>query len=128
MSIRNVVSTLQLWNGQQPAGVRFVRPMEENDFDRPLKATTGVQSTSMDFVIPEDCVRATTKEELLDIWKENSRRQVFRGRGGRSRVAGRGALLQENDTLRLFLELLMTSLSQIPRPRSTSNCESTAMR
>jgi hypothetical protein len=74
MSIRNVVSALLLWNGKQPAEVHFVRPMEESDFDRPWRTVRGVLSANMDLVIPEDSVRATTKEELLDIWKKNSAR------------------------------------------------------
>lgn len=72
MSVRNVVSTLQLWNGRNPAEVSFVRPLQNKDFDRPREMHMGVLNTSMDFVIPEESVQSTTKEELLDIWKGKS--------------------------------------------------------
>lgn len=68
MSIRNVVSALQILNGKERSEVRFVRPPEDSDFVRPWKDSPRVKSINLDVHIPDDAVRATTRQELLDMW------------------------------------------------------------
>ena len=74
MSIRNVVSMLQILNGRKPSEVRFMRPSEDNDFDRPWEHSPSVLNAKLDFVIPEEAVKRTTKQELLDIWHKKEAR------------------------------------------------------
>lgn len=74
MSITSVTSALKIANGAEGDTCKFLRPVEDEDFDRPWSFSTGVTSFNMDFVIPENEVVNTTKPELLKRIKE-ARRQ-----------------------------------------------------
>ena len=65
MSITNVTSALKIANGAEGGTCKFLRPVEDDDFDKPWSFSTGVTSFNMDFVIPENEVKSTTKTELL---------------------------------------------------------------
>lgn len=68
MSIRNIISCLEILNGAKPSEVRFLRPSEDEDFDRPWEYTPGILNMNVDFVLPEGDALKTTKEQLMDEW------------------------------------------------------------
>lgn len=68
MSIRNVVSSLEILNGVKPSEVRFCRPSEDDDFDRPWEHSPGLLNMNVDLVLPEGESMKTTKQQLLDAW------------------------------------------------------------
>jgi len=70
MSITNVVSALKIANGSNPATTKFVRPSEDDDFEKPWMYSPVVTVCSMDFVIEESKVVLTTRRELLDKLKK----------------------------------------------------------
>lgn len=65
MSITNVTSALKISNGTEGGTCKFLRPVEDEDFEKPWSFSTGVTSFNMDFVIPENEVVSTTRSELL---------------------------------------------------------------
>ena len=65
MSIRNIVSALQIVNGTEANTVQFQRPIDDSDFEKPWEFHTGVLSCNMDYVIDEQFIIPTTREELL---------------------------------------------------------------
>lgn len=71
MSIRNVVSMLQILNGSKPSEVRFVRPSQDRDFDGPWEHSPSVRHAGLDVVIPEGAVTKTSQQELLEVWHKN---------------------------------------------------------
>ncbi len=68
MSIGNVLSALRILNGTPPGAIRFTRPVEDDDFERPWREMPDTSSLTFDLVIPKETVRATSKEELLGLW------------------------------------------------------------
>jgi len=79
MSIRNIVSALQIVNGIEANTVQFQRPIDDNAFEKPWEFHTGVISCNIDYAIDEQCIIPTTKEELL---KKINTRQGLRGNSG----------------------------------------------
>jgi hypothetical protein len=67
MSIGNVVSILKILNGATAGTVKFYRPVDIDDFERPWKQPVGVRSCSLDFDVDERIARNVTKDELLDV-------------------------------------------------------------
>lgn len=65
MSITNVTSALKIANGAEGGTCKFLRPVEDDDFENPWSFPTGVTNFNMDFVIPENEVVRTTRSELL---------------------------------------------------------------
>lgn len=65
MSITNVTSALKIANGIEAGTCEFLRPVEDEDFEKPWSFSIGVTSFNMDFVIPETEVVSTTRSELL---------------------------------------------------------------
>lgn len=65
MSITNVTSALKIANGAEGGTCKFLRPIEDEDFEKPWSFSTGVIRFDMDFVIPENEVVSTTRSELL---------------------------------------------------------------
>jgi len=70
MSITNIVSALKIINDVDASECKFVRPIEDGDFDKPWSYSTGVTSCSMDFVIDGSRVVSVTKNELIEALKE----------------------------------------------------------
>jgi hypothetical protein len=66
MSIENIVGVLRFLNGTPATDVRFVRPPDDADFDRPWTYSPGTTRIDMDFVFPPGTVPGLTKAELLD--------------------------------------------------------------
>ncbi len=67
MSIGNLVSILKILNGAAAGTVKFTRPVDIEDFEKPWKNSVGVISCSMDFNVDERVARSVTKEELLKV-------------------------------------------------------------
>lgn len=70
MSITNIVSALKIINDVDASECKFVRPIEDVDFEKPWSFSTGVTSCSMGFVIDEIQVVSATKGELIEALKE----------------------------------------------------------
>lgn len=70
MSIRNVVSALQILNGTNASEVRFTRPIDDNDFDKPWEDPPGVQNMNINAPRSKKGIRSTTKEKLLGLWRQ----------------------------------------------------------
>jgi len=66
MSINNVVSALKIANGAKAGICKFLRPQDDEDFEKPWEYSPGVINCSMDSVINEDEVVSVTKKELLE--------------------------------------------------------------
>jgi hypothetical protein len=64
MSIENVVGTLRFLNGTPGETLKFVRPPDDADFDRPWTYSPGVSRMDMDFVYPPGMVPELTKADL----------------------------------------------------------------
>lgn len=69
MSINNIISALKIANGIEAGKCKFVRPIEDGDFEKPWSFSPGVMSLSMDFVIDETQVVSVTKGELIKVLK-----------------------------------------------------------
>ncbi|MCK5606696.1 hypothetical protein KAR91_32640 [Candidatus Pacearchaeota archaeon] len=65
MSITNVTSALKFANGAESGTCKFLRPVEDEDFEKPWSFFTDVTSFKMDYVMPENEVKSTTRSELL---------------------------------------------------------------
>lgn len=65
MSINNVVSALKVVNGIAASSCRFLRPENDEDFDRPWTFGTGVTSINIDHVIDERRLPEVSKLDLL---------------------------------------------------------------
>ena len=70
MSINNVVSALKVVNDVPAGTCRFLRPENDDDFDKPWTFSTGVTSFTMDHVIDERGLPSLTKDELLSALRE----------------------------------------------------------
>lgn len=66
MSINNVISALKFVNGYSPASLKFTRPTEDEDFEKPWLYSPGVISFNMDFTIDKSSVVPTTRKGLLE--------------------------------------------------------------
>jgi len=66
MSINNVTSALKFLNGYSPPSLKFTRPTEDDDFEKPWLYSPGVTSFNMDFTIDESRVVPTTRKVLLE--------------------------------------------------------------
>ncbi len=73
MSINNIVSALKIANGKTAETCKFLRPEEDDFFDKPWSYGTGVISCNIDFVISEDDVFSTTRKELLERLNEHKK-------------------------------------------------------
>lgn len=67
MSLSNVIAALKIVNGMPPSHVQFVRPVEDDAFERPWQVTIGVTSFSMDYSIDASYFEKTTKQQLEEI-------------------------------------------------------------
>jgi hypothetical protein len=65
MSIQSAVSSLRIFNGVSPEKVRFERPENDADFDRPWSVARGVLRSSFDFRIDEQSIPHVTKQDLI---------------------------------------------------------------
>jgi hypothetical protein len=74
MSITNVTSALKIANGSEAKTCKFLRPVDDEDFDKPWSFSTGVTSCNMDYIIPESEVASTNRSELLKRIKESTKR------------------------------------------------------
>lgn len=66
MSITNITSALKIANGVEYGTCKFLRPVEDKDFEKPWSFSTGVTSCGIDSEISENEVVITTKSELLN--------------------------------------------------------------
>jgi len=66
MSINNLVVALKIANGTKANTCKFLRPQNDEDFEKPWEYSPGVINCSIDFVINDDEVRAITKKKLLE--------------------------------------------------------------
>jgi len=66
MSIQNAVSSLRIFNGVPPERVRFERPENDEDFDRPWGLARGVFRSRFDFNINEESIPHITRQDLLE--------------------------------------------------------------
>ena len=71
LSIGNLVSILKVLNGATTGTVKFYRPIDIEDFEKPWKQSVGVISCSIDYNVDERVARSLTKEELLKAVKES---------------------------------------------------------
>lgn len=65
-SINNIVSALRIVNGWPPEKCKFLRPENDEEFERPWQYTAGVTSMSIDHIVDEGNTHSVTKQELLD--------------------------------------------------------------
>lgn len=65
MSIVNVVSALRFANGVPANECRYVRPENDDDFDKPWKHSTGVTAMNIDDVVDGTNARVVTRQELI---------------------------------------------------------------
>lgn len=70
ISIENLVSVFKIANGIETSTVKFYRPAEDADFEKPWEYTSGVKDMSMDYIIEESQCKQTTKEDLLNMIKD----------------------------------------------------------
>lgn len=68
MSIRNVLSHLEMLNGAKPFDVRFFRPSDDDDFDLPWRNCPSLLNLTFDFVLRDEESMKTTKEQLDEAW------------------------------------------------------------
>ncbi|MBU0634453.1 MAG: hypothetical protein KKB82_03275 [Candidatus Omnitrophica bacterium] len=73
ISIDNISSILKIINGVEASKVRFHRPVNDSDFEKPWSYSPGVTNMSMDFVIEDAWCKPTTKKELLNILNKQKR-------------------------------------------------------
>ena len=73
MSINNVTSALKFVNGYSPASLKFTRPTEDDDFEKPWLYSPGVISFNIDSTIDESRVVSTTRKGLLERLKREER-------------------------------------------------------
>lgn len=73
MSIFNVISALKIANGAESGTCKFLRPLEDEIFDKPWSYSTGVTSMTMNHAIPEDEVEFYSKSELINLINEAMR-------------------------------------------------------
>jgi hypothetical protein len=74
MSINNIVSALKIVNGAKAEDCKFLRPQDDEEFDKPWHHSPGVTNCSLDFVIKDEEVTAITKEELLEKLRNKKRK------------------------------------------------------
>lgn len=74
MSINNVVSALKIANDAKAETCRFLRPKDDEDFEKPWGYSPGVTNCSMDFVINEEEVIFVTKNELFAKLKDRKKK------------------------------------------------------
>lgn len=67
MSITNIITALKITNGIEAGQCNFVRPTEDDDFEKPWSFSPGAISISMDFVLDETQVVPLTKKQLNEI-------------------------------------------------------------
>jgi hypothetical protein len=70
MSINNVTAALKILNGYSPSSLKFTRPTEDDDFNKPWLYSPGVTRFNMDYNIDENSIVPTTRKELLERLKE----------------------------------------------------------
>jgi hypothetical protein len=70
-SITNIITALKIANGIEAGKCNFVRPTEDDDFEKPWSFSSGVISLSMDYVIDEAEVVQLTRQQLLEILDDN---------------------------------------------------------
>lgn len=73
VSIDNLVSAFKIANGIEPSAVKFYRPSEDTDFEKPWKFTSGVQNMSMDYIIEESQCKQATRDDLLNIINQSKK-------------------------------------------------------
>lgn len=73
MSINNVVAALKIINGAKASTCQFIRPEQDADFEKPWTHSIGVTNCSMNFVINDNDIAATTRKELLKNLNEHSK-------------------------------------------------------
>jgi hypothetical protein len=76
MSINNITSALKFLNGYSPSSLKFTRPTEDDDFEKPWLYSPGVTRFNMDFTIDENSVVPTNRKELLERLKEKESQQI----------------------------------------------------
>lgn len=72
ISIDNFSSILAILNGQQANEVKFFRPVDDEDFEKPWTYSSGVNNLSFNLILNESACKLCSKEELLEIiasWK-----------------------------------------------------------
>lgn len=69
-SINNVISAIKIANDAEAGTCKFVRPQNDEDFERPWQYSPGVTVINMDFVINENDIVVVSKDELLERLKE----------------------------------------------------------
>lgn len=72
MSINNIVSALKIANGALAGTCKFLRPMEDADFQKPWHFSPGVTNINMDFLLDENLIPEISKKELLMIISDSS--------------------------------------------------------
>jgi hypothetical protein len=68
MSIRNIVSFLKIANGVAADTVRFTRPKESSDADKPWRHTIGVTNYNVDVVVAEEHIKRLNEREILSVY------------------------------------------------------------
>ncbi|HEY3327303.1 MAG TPA: hypothetical protein VGK14_09030 [Novimethylophilus sp.] len=66
MSLNNVISALRIVNGWPAPECAFIRPENDDDFDKPWQYTPSVMSINFDHVVDEQNTVLVTKKELLE--------------------------------------------------------------
>lgn len=66
MSIQNIVSALRVLNGVDPRTCKYIRPSEDDAFEKPWAYSRGVFSINMDYIINEKNTMIVTREQLLE--------------------------------------------------------------
>ncbi|MFZ5931359.1 MAG: hypothetical protein ACOY15_09105 [Pseudomonadota bacterium] len=72
-SINNVVSALKIANGAEAGTCKFLRPQEDEHFEKPWQYTPGITNMNMDFVLDKNLIPEITKQELLKIISDSNR-------------------------------------------------------
>lgn len=65
MSINNVVSALKVINNYKPGECLFLRPQDDEDFQKPWRHSPGVTSMSFDHTLDESLLPQITRADLL---------------------------------------------------------------
>ncbi len=65
MSIENLIGVLRFLNGTPASEVRFVRPPDDADFERPWNYSPGVTRIDLDFAFPPGTVPTLTRADLI---------------------------------------------------------------
>jgi len=66
MSIKNVTSALKILNGIKPSECKFLRPVNDSDFEKPWHFSPSISSCTFDFMIPEDNIVSVTKKMIYE--------------------------------------------------------------